>query len=52
MGGAVGKQSPGRAATQTDFRNLIDRVTIGRTTIQIQLSEAVGGPRQTRGRGT
>ena len=28
-------------ASQADLRDLIDRVTIGRTTIQVQLSEAV-----------
>ena len=33
------KLSPGRAASQTDIRELIDRVVIGRATIQIQLSE-------------
>ena len=36
---ALGKQSPDRAAPQTDIRNLIDRVVIGRATIRIQLSE-------------
>ena len=36
---ALGKRSPDRAASQTDIRNLIDRVAIGRATIQIQLSE-------------
>ena len=30
----------GSAASQADLRDLIDRVTIGRTTIQVQLSEA------------
>ena len=37
---ALGKLSPDRAASQTDIRNLIDRVVIGRATIRIQLSEA------------
>jgi site-specific DNA recombinase len=36
---ALGKRSPDRAASQTDIRNLIDRVAIGRATIRIQLSE-------------
>ena len=36
---ALGKLSPDHAASQTNIRNLIDRVVIGRTTIQIQLSE-------------
>jgi site-specific DNA recombinase len=36
---AVGKLSSDRAASQADPRNLIDRVTIGRATIQVQLSE-------------
>ena len=36
---ALGKLSPDRAASQTDIRNLIDRVVIGRATIRIQLSE-------------
>ena len=31
--------SPDRAASQTDIRDLIDRVVIGRATIRIQLSE-------------
>jgi site-specific DNA recombinase len=35
----LGKLSPDRAASQTDIRNLIDRVVIGRATIRIQLSE-------------
>ena len=43
IGGAVGKHSLGRAASQADLRGLIDRVTIGRTAIQVQLSEAVEG---------
>ena len=38
---ALSKLCPGkRVASQTDFRGLIDRVVIGRATIQIQLSEA------------
>ena len=36
---ALSKLSPGRAASQTDIRELIDRVVIGRATIRIQLSE-------------
>jgi site-specific DNA recombinase len=36
---ALGKLSSDRAALQTDIRNLIDRVVIGRATIRIQLSE-------------
>jgi site-specific DNA recombinase len=36
---ALGKLSPDRALSQTDIRNLIDRVVIGRATIRIQLSE-------------
>ena len=36
---ALGKLSPDRAASQTDIRNLIDRVVIGRATIRIQLSD-------------
>ena len=36
---ALGELSPDSAASQTDIRNLIDRVVIGRTTIRIQLSE-------------
>ena len=39
MAKALGKLSPDGAASQTDIRNLIDRVTIGRATIRIQLSE-------------
>jgi site-specific DNA recombinase len=31
--------SPDHAASQTDIRNLIDRVVVGRATIRIQLSE-------------
>ena len=41
---ALGKLSPDRAASQTDIRNLIDRVTIGRATIRIQVSEVAEGP--------
>src|ERR1700722_3098918 len=33
------KLSPDHGASQTDIRNLIDRIVIGRATIQIQLSE-------------
>jgi site-specific DNA recombinase len=40
---ALGKPSPDHAASQTDIRNLIDRVVIGRTTIRIQLSEVAEG---------
>jgi hypothetical protein len=36
---ALRKLSPDRTAPQTDIRNLIDRVVIGRATIRIQLSE-------------
>ena len=36
---ALGKLSPDHGASQTDIRNLIDRIVIGRATIQIQLSE-------------
>ena len=39
MAHALGKLSRGRAASQTGIRALIDRVVIGRTAIQIQLSE-------------
>jgi hypothetical protein len=35
----LGKSSPDHAASQTDVRNLIDRVVISRATIRIQLSE-------------
>ena len=35
----LGNLSPDRAASQTDIRNLIDRVVIGRETIRIELSE-------------
>ena len=37
---AVTKLSSNRADSQTDIRDLIDRVTIGRTAIQVQLSDA------------
>jgi len=40
---ALGKLSPDRAASQTDIRNLIDRVVIGRATIRIQLSDVAEG---------
>ena len=43
MADALGKLSPNRAASQTDIRNLIDRVVIGRATIRIQLSEVAEG---------
>ena len=36
---ALGKLSLGRATSQTDIRNLVDRVVIGRATIRIRLSE-------------
>ena len=39
MAEALGKLSPDCAASQTDIRNLIDRVVIGDATIRIQLSE-------------
>jgi site-specific DNA recombinase len=47
---AVRKQILDRAATQADVQDLIDRVTIGRTAIEVQLSEAAecgeeAGPR-------
>jgi DNA invertase Pin-like site-specific DNA recombinase len=45
---ALGKLSPDRAASQTDVRNLIDRVVIGRATIRIQLSEVAERPDSTR----
>jgi site-specific DNA recombinase len=38
---AVARLSFGRAASLGDLRSRIDRVTIGRTAIQVQLSEAV-----------
>ena len=41
---ALGKLSPDHATSQTDIRNLIDRVTIGRATIRIQVSEVAEGP--------
>jgi site-specific DNA recombinase len=41
VGGAVGKHSLGCAVSQADIRELIDRVTIVRTAIQVQLSQAV-----------
>jgi len=40
VAGAIGKLSSDRAVSQTDIRDLIDRVTISRTEIQVQLSEA------------
>ena len=40
---ALGRLSPDRAASQADICNLIDRVTIGRETIRIQLSEVAEG---------
>jgi site-specific DNA recombinase len=36
---AVGKLSSQRVASQTDIRHMIDRVEIGRASIQVQLSE-------------
>jgi site-specific DNA recombinase len=45
---ALGKLSPDRAASQTDIRELIDRVVIGRATIRIQLSEVAEGTDSTR----
>jgi site-specific DNA recombinase len=36
---AVGRLSPDHAASQTDIRNLIDRVVISKASIRIQLSE-------------
>src|SRR5271155_1109130 len=36
VAGAIGKLSSDRAASQADIRNQIDRVTIGRTAIQVQ----------------
>ena len=38
---ALGKLSPDHGASQTDIRNLIDRIVIGRATIRIHLSEVV-----------
>src|SRR5271154_1975153 len=40
---ALGKLSPDHGASQTDIRNLIDRIVIGRATIRIQLSELADG---------
>ena len=40
---ALSKLFPGRAASQTDVRHLIDRVVIGRATIRIQLSDVAEG---------
>jgi site-specific DNA recombinase len=40
---ALGRLYPDRAASQTEIRDLIDRVVIGRATIRIQLSEVVEG---------
>jgi site-specific DNA recombinase len=40
---ALGKLSPDCAASQTDIRNLIDRIVIGRAAIRIQLSEVAEG---------
>ena len=37
------KESPDRAVSQADIRDLIDRVVIGRETIRIQLSEFAEG---------
>ena len=37
---ALGKLSPDHGASQTDIRNLIDRVVIGCAAVQIHLSEA------------
>jgi site-specific DNA recombinase len=45
---ALGNLSPDRAASQTDIRNLIDRVVIGGATIRIQLSEVAEGTDSTR----
>jgi site-specific DNA recombinase len=39
VAGALGKLSPDHAASQTNIRNLIDRVVIGHATIRIQLLE-------------
>ena len=36
----ISKQSAERSVSQADLRDLIDRVTIGRAAIQVQLSEA------------
>jgi site-specific DNA recombinase len=40
---ALGKLPPDHAASQTDVRNLIDRVVIGQAAIRIQLSEVAEG---------
>jgi site-specific DNA recombinase len=40
---ALRKLSPDRAASQTDIRNLIDRVVVSHATIRIHLSEAAEG---------
>ena len=40
---AIAKPSSTDATSQTDIRNLIDRVVIGRATIRIQLSEVAEG---------
>ena len=40
---ALGRLYPDRAASQTEIRDLIDRVVIGRTTIRIQLSDVAEG---------
>ena len=45
---ALGKLSSDCAASQTDIRNLIDRVVIGRATIRIQLSDLAEGPESAR----
>ena len=39
VGDAISKQSADRSSSQADVRDLIDRVTIGRAAIQVQLSE-------------
>jgi aspartate aminotransferase len=39
MMNALGKLPSGRTASQTDIRNMIDRVAMGRNAIQVQLSE-------------
>jgi site-specific DNA recombinase len=40
VGAAISRQSTDHSSSQADLRSLIDRVTIGRTAIQVQLSEA------------
>jgi site-specific DNA recombinase len=45
---ALGKLSPTRAASQTDIRELIDRVVISHATIRILLSEVAEGTDSTR----